>query len=249
MARSPRSRAPLVAEEGDGADRRTGATAPFERQADEAEAALAEQGLEIAKALDVCDAEFQACLVHERVDVTLRTRTHGIDAEMHNALLCQPFRCCDVDAGVVAGISGLGKGTGMMARAEQDGAARWDRDACRFDGRLQVARCDFRPGCDVPQVKADPWHDAVLKRILVDGYAGAAEVAGCVDVRSAMVGHGEIHDAVAVHVAGIGKGLLMRFPNAMDNGWLARVARRAMVELAAEVNDAHGGLHLAGAGR
>ena len=134
----------------------------------------------------------------------------------------------------------------MMTRAEQDGAARRDRNACRFHGRLQVARSDFRSGCDVPQVKADAWHDAVLERILVNGYAAAAEVTRCIDVRAAMVGHGEIHDAVAVHIAGIGKGFLMCFPNAMDDGRLARVARGAMVELAAEVNNAHWGLHLAG---
>src|ERR1700730_15864967 len=40
------------------ADRRSRAVAPLHRQADEGEAALAEQRLEIAQALDVGDAEF-----------------------------------------------------------------------------------------------------------------------------------------------------------------------------------------------
>ena len=96
------------------------------------------------------------------------------------------------------------------------------------------------------QVKADAGHDAVLEGIFVNGHAAASEVTRCIDVRSAMVGHGEIHDAVAVHIAGIGKSLLMRLPNAMDDGRLARIARRAMVEFAAEVDNAHVVLHLAG---
>src|ERR1700733_9272131 len=49
----------------DRADRRAGALAPFQRQADELELALAEQCFEVAQALDVGEAEIEAGFVHE----------------------------------------------------------------------------------------------------------------------------------------------------------------------------------------
>src|SRR5436190_18249310 len=58
-------------------------------------------------------------------------------------------------------------------------------------------------------------------------------------MRTAMVGHGEIHDAVAVNVAGIGKSFSVRLPDAVNDRRLARITRRAMVELAAQIDDAH----------
>src|SRR5262249_60632947 len=69
-----------------GANRRAGAPAPFERQADEAEFSLADQRLEVAQAFDVRDVELEACLVHERVDGAHRAWAHGVDAEMNDPL-------------------------------------------------------------------------------------------------------------------------------------------------------------------
>ena len=88
-------------ENGHRADGRASATAPLERQADEAEFALSDQRLEIAQTFDVRDVELEAGLVHERVDVAHRARAHGVDAEMHDALACQPLGRRDVDAGIV----------------------------------------------------------------------------------------------------------------------------------------------------
>src|ERR1700752_3516808 len=66
----------LIIQHRDGADRRAGALAPFQRQADELEFALAEQRFQIAQALDVGDVELEAGLVHERVDHALGPRPH-----------------------------------------------------------------------------------------------------------------------------------------------------------------------------
>src|ERR1700734_1790275 len=51
---------PSVSEHRDRADRRAGAFAPFQRQADELELALPEQAFQIAQALDMREAEFEA---------------------------------------------------------------------------------------------------------------------------------------------------------------------------------------------
>jgi hypothetical protein len=50
----------------------------------------------------------------------------------------------------------------------------------------------------VPKVDADAGNDAVLERIFVDRHATLAEVTRRIDVRAAVVGHREIHDAVAM---------------------------------------------------
>ena len=72
------------------------------------------------------------------------------------------------------------------------------------------------------------------------GVAGLAEVARRVDVRAAVVGHGEEHHAVALDVAGFGERLLVGLPDAVDDGRLARIARGAVIKLAAEIDDFHG---------
>jgi hypothetical protein len=55
-----------------------------------------------------------------------------------------------------------------------------------------------------------------------------------------MVGHGVEHHHVAVDVAGLGERFLVRLPDAVDDRRLARIARRAVIEVAAEIDDAHG---------
>src|ERR1700761_3653555 len=80
----------LQIEHGNRTDRRGGALAPFHRQADEGEIALAQQGFQVARAFDVGDVEVETGLVHEQVHLAVRPRPHGIDAEMHDALAGQP---------------------------------------------------------------------------------------------------------------------------------------------------------------
>ena len=87
------------------------------------------------------------------------------------------------------------------------------------------------------EVDADARDDAVLERIFVDRRAGDAEVTRRVHVRAAVVGHGEEHHAVALDVAGVGECLLVGLPDAVDDGRLARIARGAVVELTAQIDD------------
>src|SRR6201986_752519 len=72
-----------VVEHRDRADRRAGALTPFQRQADELEFTLAEQGFEIAEAFHVGDVELEAGFVHQRVHFAFRSRPRLVDAEMH----------------------------------------------------------------------------------------------------------------------------------------------------------------------
>src|SRR5262249_16445836 len=224
----------------DGAERRAGAVAPFERQADELERALPDQRLEIAQAFDVRDVEVEARLVHQRVDLALRPRSHGVDAEVHDPLLRQPFGRRDIDAGIVGRIGRRRERARVVAGAQQHGALLRDRHAGLLYCCVEVRGRDLGARLDVPQVDADGRYDAVLERIFVDRRAGLAEVARRVDVRAAVVRHGEIHHAVALHVAGVDEGLLVRLPDAVNDRRLSRIARRAMIELAAQVDDADG---------
>src|SRR6266481_5437019 len=116
-------RADSLLEHRDRADGRAGAAAPLERQADEAEFALADQRLQIAQALNMRDVELEAGLVHERVDVSHRARAHGVDAEMDDALTRKPLGRRDVDAGVVGRIGRRGKGARVMPGAQEHRAA------------------------------------------------------------------------------------------------------------------------------
>src|SRR5262249_12397145 len=75
---------------------------------------------------------------------------------------------------------------------------------------------------------------------LVDAGAGLAEVAGSIDVGAAVIGHGEKHHAVAVNVAGFDEGLLVGFPDAVDDRRLPRIGGGAMIEFAAQVDHSHG---------
>jgi hypothetical protein len=84
----------------------------------------------------VRDVELQARLVHEGVDVTLGAWPHGVDAEVHDALLCQPHGCSHVDPGVVGRIGRLGKGARMMTGAEKHRAALRDGQAGFLHGRF-----------------------------------------------------------------------------------------------------------------
>src|SRR3569832_1463697 len=91
----------------------------------------------------------------------------------------------------------------------------------------------------MPQVDADARHDALLERILIDGFAALVEMQGSIDMGAAMVGHGEIHRGEPVHLAAVRKGFLVRLPHPVDDGGVAGIVRRAMITLAAEVDDLH----------
>src|SRR5262249_49107941 len=79
-----------------------------------------------------------------------------------------------------------------------------------------------------------------LQRVAVDRHAGLAEVARRVDVRAAVVRHGEEHHAIALNVAGLGKGFFMALPYAMDDWRLSGIGGRPVIKPPAQVDDPHG---------
>src|SRR5262249_38108847 len=115
----------------------------------------------------------------------------------------------------------------------------WNRHTGFLYRSIEVCRRDLCLRRDMAQVDADARHDAVFERILVDRCAAHAEMARRIDVRAAMVGHREKHHHIAVDVSGIDEGLLMRLPDAVDDWRLPWIAWRAVVEVAAEIDDAH----------
>src|SRR5213080_5241902 len=90
------------------------------------------------------------------------------------------------------------------------------------------------------QVEANSLHVAVFERVLVDRDTALAEVPRRIDVGAAMIRHREEHHAVAVHISGVDERFLMRLPDAVNDRWLARISRRAVIELPAQVDHSHG---------
>src|SRR5262249_24968817 len=60
-----------------------------------------------------------------------------------------------------------------------------------------------------------------------------------IDMRAAMIRHGEIHHAVTLDISGLSESLLMRLPRAVDDGRLPRITWRAVIEIAAQIDDTH----------
>ena len=116
-----------------------------------------------------------------------------------------------------------------MTGAEQHGAAFRRRHAGFVYRGLKVGGRDLGTRRDMAQVDADARHDTVLKRIFADRLAPPVEMPGRIDVGAAMVGHREEHRRQAVHVAGIGKGLFVGLPDAVDDRGMAGIARGAVV--------------------
>ena len=89
------------------------------------------------------------------------------------------------------------------------------------------------------QVDADAGHDAFFQRVLVDRDAARAEMPGRVDMGAAMIRHRDEHRRQPIDVSRIGKRLLVVLPHAVDDRRMTGIARGAMIEFAAEVDDFH----------
>jgi len=121
----------------------------------------------------------------------------------------------------------------MVPRAQQDRSFFRNRYARLFHGCFEVGRHNLGLGWNVPEIEADAFHIAIFEWILVDRCPALSEVAGSIDVRAAMVGHGDEHHAVALNVTRFGKRLLVGLPDAMNDGRLSRIGRGAVIELPA----------------
>jgi hypothetical protein len=62
---------------------------------------------------------------------------------------------------------------------------------------------------------------------------------GRIDVGAGVVHHGDEHRRQPVHIAGLSKGFFVRLPDAVHDGRMARIARGAVIELPAQVDDLH----------
>src|SRR3974390_2928374 len=89
------------------------------------------------------------------------------------------------------------------------------------------------------QIEANSLHVAIFERVLIDRGPVLAEVARRIDVRAAMIRHGDEHHAVAVDVAGFRKGLFVGLPDPVNDRRLSRIGRRSMIEVPAQVDDSH----------
>ena len=185
------------------------------------------------------DVEVEARLVHHQIDVALGSGPHRIDAEMNDALLGEPFGRSDVHAGIVGGIFLARKGAFVMAGAEQDRAALRHSHAGLLYRRFEIISRDLGAGRDMAQVDADAGHDAFFQRVLVDRDAARAEMPGRVDMGAAMIRHRDEHRRQPIDVSRIGKRLLVVLPHAVDDRRMTGIARGAMIEFAAEVDDFH----------
>ncbi len=118
----------------------------------------------------------------------------------------------------------------MMAGAEQHGAAFGHAVAGLRHRGLQIIRRDLRARRDVREIQADAGHDAFLQRIFVDRNAAFAEVPGRVDMGAGMVAHRDEHRRQPPYVAGLDEGVLVRLPQAVNDGRVAGIDRRALME-------------------
>jgi len=105
---------------------------------------------------------------------------------------------------------------------------------------LEIGRCDLGALRNVAQINADAWHDTLLQRILVDRYAALAEMPWRVNMRARVVRHRDEHRRKSINVFGIGERFLVSLPHAVHDGGMAGVARRAVIQLTAEIDDFHG---------
>ena len=126
-----------------------------------------------------------------------------------------------------------------MTGAKQHRAFFRNWHAGFFHRRFQIRRRDLGARRDMAKIDADAADDAILQRIFVDRRAGLAEMTRRVDMRAAVIGHGEKHHGIALDIAGIDERLFVRLPHAVDDRRLPRIGRRAMIKLAAQIDDAH----------
>ena len=89
------------------------------------------------------------------------------------------------------------------------------------------------------QVEADAGHDAFLERIFVDRDALLAKVPGRIDMGAAVIGHRDEHRRQSPDIAGVGQRVGVVLPHAVHDRGMSGIAGRAVIELAAEIDDFH----------
>src|SRR5262245_51303330 len=140
----PRPPLPLALEPCHGPDRASGAALNLQRKADEAEAALAHQLVQIDEPLHVRDAVIAANMMDLEIVASGPTGTDGFDAEHANALPCKPGCRLLRQAWKVRQVALRAVGPPEEVHVEQYRVLRPDGDLCSAESLLKIGDRDIR---------------------------------------------------------------------------------------------------------
>src|SRR4051812_37305476 len=118
------------------ADRRAGAALDLDRKADKAEAALADELVEIDQPLHVGEAEIAADVMHLEVVAARPPRAHCLDAEHADALVAEPRRRFLGQPGKVGNEARRTVAAAKEIHVQKHGVLRLDGDAGSLLGFL-----------------------------------------------------------------------------------------------------------------
>src|SRR5215467_6333570 len=225
-----------------GPDRASGAALDLQRKADEAEAALAQQLVQIDEPLHVRDAVIAANMMDLEIVAAGPTRTDGFDAEHANALPCKPGRRGLGQAWKVRQVALRAIGPPEKVHVEQDRVLRLDGEFCGGESLFKIGNGDIRFELLVRQVKANRLGEEGLERHLVDGFRTGSRIkmTGGVDMGACMIAHGKSkrgsREGVAIGFADLRVGGV----GCDDYRGMVQQSRHLVVDVAAKVDEGHG---------
>src|SRR5262245_5905852 len=176
-----------------GPNRASGAAFDLQRKADEAEAALAHQLVQIDEPLHVRDAVIAANVMNLEIVAAGPTGTDGFNAEHANALPCKPGRRLLGQSWKVRQIALGAVGSPEEVHVEQHRVLRLDGDFCSNESQLKIGDRDIRLEVLVRKVKANRLGEKALKGHFVDGFRAGSriKVTRGIDMSTCMIAHGE----------------------------------------------------------
>ena len=203
------------------------------------------QRFQIAQALDVGDAEFAAGLVNQRVHLAFGRRPHQVNAEMHDALVRQPFGGGDIHAAILGRIFLAWEGAFVMASAKRNRAAFRHGNAGLFHRRLEIGRRDLGTRRDVGRRSMQiPGTMQFSSGYSLIGWPPLLKCLGASMWVPAWSGIDMNIDDSPCTLPGFAEQVLVGLPDAVDDGRVARIGRGGVVELAAEIDDLQDGFPL-----
>src|SRR5215467_6215624 len=159
-----------------GPNRASGAALDLQRKADEAEAALAQQLVQIDEPLHVRDAVIAANMMDLEIVAAGPTRTDGFDAEHANALPCKPGRRLLGQAWKVRQVALRAVAPPEKIHVEQYRVLRLDGDFRSGESLFKIADGDIRFELLVREVKANRLGEEGLERHRVDGFRAGSRI-------------------------------------------------------------------------
>ncbi|KAK3065990.1 hypothetical protein LTR53_017820, partial [Teratosphaeriaceae sp. CCFEE 6253] len=191
----------------------------------------------VIQPLDMRDPALPARIVRLEVQLPLRRRRDGLDAEDLAPLVREPVHGFERQAREIVLPAGVVKGDARVeGHVQQHCIPRADLLARGRERGLHLTDGDAGPERHVREVEAEGRGVEVRQRHAVDGEPAGAEVLGRVDVRARVVAQGE---EVGGGAEGRGAGALglVGVPGGHDDGGVEGVRGAAVVELPAEVDE------------